>query len=37
MSEDNEKVYHYSGRTYVNEKAYVVLFTEEESGVIVMN
>lgn len=37
MSKDNEKVYPYLGRTYVNEKAYVVLFSEEEAGVVVMN
>ena len=29
--------YPYLGRNYVNGKPYVVLFTEEETGVVVMN
>lgn len=37
MSEKVEKVYPYLGRTYLDGKAYVVLFTEEETGVVVMN
>lgn len=29
--------YPYLGRNYINGKPYVVLFTEEETGVVVMN
>ena len=29
--------YPYLGRNYINGKPYVVLFTEEEKGVVVMN
>jgi hypothetical protein len=29
--------YPYLGINYINEKPYVVLFTEEETGVVVMN
>lgn len=37
MSENKERVYPYLGRNYIDNKAYVVLFTEEENGVVVMN
>lgn len=33
----NEKKYPYLGRHYVDNKPYVVLFTEHETGVVVMN
>jgi len=29
--------YPYLGINYINEKPYIVLFTEEETGVVVMN
>jgi hypothetical protein len=37
MSETKERVYPYLGRNYIEGKAYVVLFTEEEYGIVVMN
>lgn len=35
--EKKEKVYPYLGKNEINGKTYVVLFTEEETGVVVMN
>lgn len=36
MEEKVKKVYPYLGRNYVNEKPYVVLFNEEDMGMVVM-
>lgn len=33
----DENKYPYLGRHYVNDKSYVVLFTEPETGVVVMS
>lgn len=35
--ENNNKKYPYLGRNYIDGKPYVVLFTEEETGVVVVN
>ena len=32
-----ERTYPYLGRNFVNDKAYIVLFTEPETGVVVLN
>ena len=32
-----ERVYPYLGRNFVNDKAYIVLFTEPDTGVVVLN
>lgn len=32
-----ERKYPYLGRNYINGKQYIVLFTEEEKGVVVMD
>lgn len=36
-NKDNKKVYPYLGRNYIDRKPYVVLFTEEETGIVVAN
>lgn len=37
MSEEIQKKYPYLGRNFVNEKAYIVFFTEPDTGVVVLN
>lgn len=37
MEEKQQKKYPYLGRNYVNDKQYIVLFTEEDMGVVVLN
>ena len=37
MDSNMKKIYPYLGRNFINNKQYIVLFTEEETGVVVLN